>query len=387
MPRPPKDRPLTARTAGNALINTSGALWSTILAIVATPVIIRALGAELYGVYILVVAVTSYIGLVELNLSSALVKYVAEHAGRDEPQLVGEVIGNTVMLYLVLSTAAATVFLLIGRPLLPHLNIPANYLGMAWRALVISAVSLPLALMSGTLVMLPAAIGRFDVSVVATAIISTASTAATVVVALLGGKLVALALVNAVTALVATITYVAIGKQVFIGVPFRPRWNRTRAATLLQFSAFSFLSKLSGTLVNTIDRLAISVVLGPAAVAYYSVPASLLRRIGGLTNRMAYVVLPVASELTGRLDYARLRRAYVRASRMTWYIGFGVSVALCLFGKPLLALWVGHVFAEKGVWVLRALAAAFALETLASVPSLVTEGMGHPRVSGGFALA
>jgi len=43
---------------------------------------------------------------------------------------------------------------------------------------------------------------------------------------------------------------------------------------------------------------------------------------------------------------------------MTWYIGFGVSVALCLFGKPLLALWVGHVFAEKGVWVLRALAAA-----------------------------
>jgi len=108
-----------------------------------------------------------------------------------------------------------------------------------------------LALMSGTLVMLPAAIGRFDVSVVATAIISTASTAATVVVALLGGKLVALALVNAVTASLPTITYVAIGKQVFIGVPFRPRWNRTRAATLLQFSAFSFLSKLSGTLVNT----------------------------------------------------------------------------------------------------------------------------------------
>src|SRR5690242_13517936 len=98
MPRPPKDRPLTARTARNALINTSGALWSTILAIVATPVVIRALGADLYGVYILVASVTSYIGLVELNLSSALVKYVAEHAGRDESDSVSEVIGNTITL-------------------------------------------------------------------------------------------------------------------------------------------------------------------------------------------------------------------------------------------------------------------------------------------------
>jgi O-antigen/teichoic acid export membrane protein len=124
---------LAATTTRNAVANTLGALWGTLLAFIATSVIIRAFGADLYGVYVLIAAAAGYISLVELNLSSALVKYVAEHTARGETQQVEEVIGTTIFLYILLSVAAAAAFLLAGRALLPLLHVPAAYLETAWR--------------------------------------------------------------------------------------------------------------------------------------------------------------------------------------------------------------------------------------------------------------
>ena len=387
MANPDPATSLTTRTTANATINVLGALWGGVLGVIQVPIILRALGAGPYGIYVLITAVAAYLGLVELNLSSALVKYVAEYAGRNERAKIQEVIGTTIALYLGLATSAAVVFLLAGRALLPHLNIPADSIPIAWEALEITACALPFTFIAGTLGMVPAAIGRFDISVIVSVALGTVSTIGAVCAVLLGGRLVALTAVNALVSVLATVVSVMVGRRLFPGVSFRPRWIRARAAQLLRFSVFSLLSKLSGALVQTADRIAIGVALGPAAVAYYSVPASLLRRITGVTNRMSYVILPVASDLSGREDRSRLKRAYIRSARITWLVGAPAAIVLVVLAHPLLALWVGHEFADRGVWVMRAFAVAFAFDTAANVPALVTEGMGHPKVSGGFAAA
>jgi len=96
------------------------------------------------------------------------------------------------------------------------------------------------------------------------------------------------------------------------------------------------------------------------------------------------VVLPVASELTGRLEFDRLQRAYVRGARITWTIALLVGVGLAIFAHPLLRIWVGSDFAQRGTAVMQFLALAFVITTASNVPALITEGMGHPKVTGAF---
>ena len=223
---------LASRTTANAAINFIGVFWTAVLGVIQVPIVVHALGTDVYGVYVLITIIASYIGLVELNLSAALVKYVAEYAGRSEHEYIQEVIGTTLALYLGLGTCAGIIFLIGGRALLPYLNIPPDALRPAWNALVVTAVALPLTLMSGTIGMVPAAVGRFDISVLVSTTIGTLSTAATIAVALLGGKLVALAGVNAATAIVALTASVVVGKRLFPEVSFWPSWTATRAATL-----------------------------------------------------------------------------------------------------------------------------------------------------------
>ena len=72
-----------------------------------------------------------------------------------------------------------------------------------------------------------------------------------------------------------------------------------------------------------------------------------------------------------------------------WLLGVNVLVALVLlavFAYPLLAYWMDEQFARNGAAVLALMALSQFVDSLTSLPSLVNDGMGHPRVTGLFAV-
>src|SRR5207245_6918181 len=126
----------------------------------------------------------AYMNLVDLNLSSALVKYVSEYASRPDRKPVEEVIGTTITLYLILGLLASLIFSTMGYALLPLLHIRETYRAMAWHALLVTALALPFTLLSSTLAMLPATTGRFDITVLAISAVGPLSTVMSIIVAL-----------------------------------------------------------------------------------------------------------------------------------------------------------------------------------------------------------
>ena len=57
-----------------------------------------------------------------------------------------------------------------------------------------------------------------------------------------------------------------------------------------------------------------------------------------------------------------------------------------MFAEGLLRHWIGAELATHGALVLSILALAAWIESLSNLPSLVNDGLGHPRVTGVFAL-
>jgi O-antigen/teichoic acid export membrane protein len=105
-----------------------------------------------------------------------------------------------------------------------------------------------------------------------------------------------------------------------------------------------------------------------------------------LTFRLSGVFFPAASALAASGELARLDRVYLKATRYVVYLNAAILVLVAVFAHQILGYWMNDEFARNGALVLAVMALSQFVDSLTSLPSLVNDGMGHPRVSGLFAV-
>ena len=64
------------RIIENIFSNWAGLLVSVAIAFVVSPIIVNTLGKEIYGIWTLIVSVTSYFTVLDFGVSTAIVRYV-----------------------------------------------------------------------------------------------------------------------------------------------------------------------------------------------------------------------------------------------------------------------------------------------------------------------
>jgi O-antigen/teichoic acid export membrane protein len=163
--------------------------------------------------------------------------------------------------------------------------------------------------------------------------------------------------------------------------------DRNLATGLVEFSAFSFLSRIAALTYTYADKLIIGAVVGLKELAYYTVAATLANRVLGLTFRLSSVLFPSASAMSANGEGERLKALYIKASRYVVFINGSVLIFIGVFAYPILYYWMNPEFARYGALVLTIVAIAQFVDSLTNIPSLINDGLGHPRVSGSFALA
>jgi O-antigen/teichoic acid export membrane protein len=156
---------------------------------------------------------------------------------------------------------------------------------------------------------------------------------------------------------------------------------------LLGFSAYSFLSRFATLSYAYADKLIIGALVGVTGLAYFTVASTLANRVLGLTFRLSGVFFPATSALAARGELDYLRKLYLKASRYVVFLNASVLVLVAAFAYQILYYWMGPQFARAGQVVLSVMALSQFIDSLTSLPSLVNDGMGHPRFSGMFALA
>ncbi|RYE94396.1 MAG: hypothetical protein EOO78_25505, partial [Oxalobacteraceae bacterium] len=125
---------------------------------------------------------------------------------------------------------------------------------------------------------------------------------------------------------------------------------------------------------------------GVTGLAYFTVAATLANRVLSLTFRLSGVFFPAASALAARGEIEHLKRLYLKASRYVVFVNASVLVLVAVFAYPILYYWMEPRFARAGHVILAVMALSQFIDSLTSLPSLVNDGMGHPRYSGLFAL-
>lgn len=370
----------------NAVANLLAAAIPALVMLVTVPLVVRGLGEAGYGVYSLVTAIVGYFAVIDINVTAGSVKFIAEHRANDDEDKVAETVSFGLATYLGIGLAgAAGIFL--GADLFVNevFAVPPRLVDEAAATLRLAALGFLLGQLQNYLNSVPQSLMRYDISGRVELVFGTLVPLATVGVLMLGHGLFEVILLRVVAGALHCLTLARAIRRLLPRLRWRWPGRRVRAA-LLGFSGWSFLSRFAALSYAHADKLMIGALAGVTALAYFTVAATLANRVLGLTFRLSSVFFPAASALAARGELARLDRAYVKATRYVVFLNAAILVLLVVFAHQLLGYWMNADFARHGATVLAVMALAQFADSLTSLPSLVNDGMGHPRVSGLFAV-
>jgi O-antigen/teichoic acid export membrane protein len=370
----------------NALWNLGGSAVPMVVALVTIPLLVSALGVEGFGIVTLVSSIIGYFGVLDINLSVGSIKYLAEHHATKDRERFSETFWFGIMFYGLLGLLGACVVFFSADMLVARFfEVSSELRDATVTAFQVAALGFALTQAQNYLLVVPQALQRYDRSAQSEAFFGVVVNLASVAAALSGAGIVGV-IVARVAVSGANVLYLIWLVRSF-ELALSPRWPRADVrAALTSFSAYAYLSKIASTLHQHADKIIVGAVAGPVALTFYTVPVTLAGRILGLTYRMSSVLYPRASALAGAGRINEFRPMYLGALRYITYINLVALGVIVLAGDEFLRRWVGEEFVTQGYLVLVLMTIALLADSLTNIPSLVNDALGHPRVTGHFAL-
>lgn len=321
-----------------------GYLVNAVAMILLSPFVIHTLGDRAYGIWTVLWAVTSYIGLMDIGLRRALARHVSYEIGRSRVGRVASLMSTALAVVFALAiplTAAA----LAARALLPVLlpELTAAELRQGRTILGILAACVWLMLLADALRMLLVGRERFDVLAGIDVAAVLVRVVLTVAVLVAGGGLVGLALAQLAGDVVRTSAAV-ISVRLIHG-PVGLAMRRVRTAVLRRlygFGVWEFLDALGHRLIFAADFLVIGWFFGPASATIYWVASTLIARSDDLLRLVGVVFAPRLTKDWARGDLASLRRTLRAGTQVVVALGLLVVTGLVVFGREFIGLWMGE---------------------------------------------
>ncbi|MBC7482382.1 MAG: oligosaccharide flippase family protein [Rhizobacter sp.] len=341
-----------------------------------TPFIILKLGAAAYGVWSLMIGVIGYMGLVDVGLRGSVGRYINHYLARAESRALNEVVSTSFAVLTGLALIAG--LLAIGlaenfQTVFP--KTPPELLDDIRVSLPLLALGLWLSFVSAILGNLLSAKEAMYLANGFGLLTLAARTGGVVWVLLNGHGIVGLVLVNLAASLLSNALMIWTVRRVFgHQTPRVFGFSRERLFEMWRFGIASFISRTASTMANDSAPIIGMWILGPEAVAIYSVALTLTQNARRLQDLANAAIFPSVMRAGALRDMAGLRALYLRFMDISFAIGSLVFIALIVFSGDFLNLWVGHQYAS-GAAVISILSIGYLLQGIASTGPLALQSL------------
>ncbi|MGI8557691.1 MAG: lipopolysaccharide biosynthesis protein [Solirubrobacteraceae bacterium] len=328
-----------------------GHIVRVVIQLAGVPIFISVWGLHLYGEWLILTAVPSYLAFSDIGFVSAAGNEMIMSIGRNDRehalsifQAVSLVVAAVVMGLLILLPAAASV-----APLTTWLKLTVIHESAAgWIVLALSLDAM-LALFASLLYGGYACEGRYGEGAFAIAAISLVEFAALALAVILGGGpgLAAGAMFagRAVGTLAMLVGLRRHAPWLRFGVPHRPRSVlRGLLSPALAAGAFpvGFALNLQGMVIL------VGTVAGPANAAIFSTLRTVSRAVTQVLASVSSVVSPEVSKAFGEGDLALVRMIHRRGCQVAVWLAGSAVLVLGIFGGPILLFWTSGKVGSEG---------------------------------------
>jgi O-antigen/teichoic acid export membrane protein len=340
-----RDAEIRKRVLLSTTTNILGTGFRLLVWLFLTPFILGLLGPVAYGVWVVVGSLAAYGTLLDLGLTPALVKYVAEHVARDDIGEVNRVVGTALWLSLGQGLLAFGLAILLS-PVVPgFLSVPPGQAETTSVVVVLTGLSLGIGIPASAAPSTLMGLQRYDLVNGIYAISTLVGAAVTVIVLYAGGGLVGMVAATIPVLILTTLMNVfAIHKVRPDLAPSLRSVDRHDFRSILTYSSSSFAYQVSGVLQSKSDEVIVGRFLGVALVTPYSIGRRVSELVPLFTQQFMKVLLPLASQLHAEGDAARLQAVYLTGTRLAMALSFPIGVTVLVLAEPFIRAWVGPAF-------------------------------------------
>lgn len=362
---------------------TSGALLSYALIVARlaitlafTPVLVRSLGQEGYGLFALVGAMAAYLYILDFGINDSVIRYFVAH--EKEPRKRDAFLSRMLSVYMVLGLLILAVTLLM--------------VGLA--GFVFAATLSPEQIVNAKLMLLVTGagaavlIGLNPIGALLSAderwvflrgldiVAAIVSTSIMYLVLMEGLGAVAIVVVTA-----GAIVVQALIKLVYVsmrmGVRVRLAWpDRIELRSVGGYAAPIFVSMIAEALFWKFDSILIGAVLGTAPVAVYAIGVTFNKYFMNFASALSRTMTPdIIRRIDQGADADTITQMMVRISRVQALMLLMILGGLTVFGQRFLLLWLGREFAIS-YWVMLAVLVPYALELTGNARNIVMQVKG-----------
>jgi O-antigen/teichoic acid export membrane protein len=345
-----------SRVVRNVLSNWGGYLFSVILTFFLSPFVVNHLGATAYGVWILLVSLTGYLGLLDLGVRGAVTRYVAKFYAREEHNDAGGIVSSALGIFAVAGIVAMTISIGLATFALSHFRISSEYQSAARLVVPLAGATVAVSLLGGVFGGVLAGLQRFDLLNGIEVGMSGLRAIAIVWSLKSGYGIRALALIQFCSSLASTVTYVLLGRRLYPHLRVHMAdINRKRLQLIFYFSAYSFLLQIFASLILYTDAVVISLYLPVSLVTFFAIGGNLISYARALVAGISQLMTPLASSLQAGGDEEGLRRALLDGTRYGTCLMMPICLTFMLRGSTFIGLWMGSQYADlsgRVLWVL-----------------------------------
>jgi O-antigen/teichoic acid export membrane protein len=360
----------------NSIYGFSTWLLPLALSFIATPIIVKSLGHEDYGIYALVLGFIAY--SFNFNVGRAITKYISEYRASGENEKSAEVISATLFINLTLGGIGLAIIISTARFLVADvLKIEIQSQEKTIYALYVAALTIFFLMLTQVFNAILQGLHRFDVYAKIYNLNNILLISGNLALALAGYGLLPLLSWNLLITVLSAMVSAFAAKRFLPEFSFNLKFRRETLKLVFSYSSGVIAYQVLANILLLFERSWITGKLGAESLTYYVVPMMLALYIHGFIASLMLVIFPLASELKNERE--KLLRLYQKATKIVSFLSVFLGASLIVESKPFLALWMGADFAEKSSSLLILHAITFSLLAIEIVAWQTTEGLGYPN--------
>ena len=342
------------RIAKNTLLLYVRMLFSMLISLYTSRVILQTLGVEDYGIYNVVGGVVTMFSILSGSLSAAISRFITYELGKGDVRKLSTIFSSAVNIQIGLSLIIILLAETIGLWFLnAKMNIPADRMYASNWVYQLSILTFVLGLISVPYSAVIVAYERMS----AFAYIGIFETTAKLVVVYMlllftCDKLILFATLMAMIALIIRLIYGVYCKRHFEECNYKFVYDNTLFKKMFSFAGWNFIGASSALLRDTGGNIVINLFCGPAVNAARGIAMQVNNAVASFSNNFMTAVNPqiTKSYAAGELSY--MMTLIYQGARLSFYMLLLLSLPIIINANYILNVWLNLV-PEHAVFFVR----------------------------------
>ena len=360
---------------------SSNLIFFTINAVfflVITPVLIRVMGEEFYGLWMILMALMLFSNVGTLGINTIVMKFSSEVISDEKKNIFyNQVVTSGYIIVFAMAMLMAILLFVSRNIIVDRLDTTVAYKMQFKQAITWSIFGLFPQFVSrvpqGFL------LGQLENHTVRKTelLASIFLFGGAALIAWVEKNLALIAVWNLVINLLILGLYLASIRHYLSPLLWKPDWQTLRR--MFAFSKWMSVQSLAIALFQQFDRVLVGIVLGPALAGVYSVGTSIALRLSMVVGQITEVMVPYASLKETLGDSKKLYSIFRQLSRYISLLIAGFGSFLIIWMPEILSLWISPEYAKKYATVFQILIVAYSLLSLCRPAHQALVGMGQVK--------